>query len=108
MSADYITFPTASIHHKGEWGGTAPRLLVILSENAMTQSTHEHPVRRVKHLSPYFIPIGISLVGFLMLLTVFLWPIGIVLILAGFAWALVSKWITQARLNAERKGELPP
>jgi hypothetical protein len=74
----------------------------------MTQSTHEHPARRVKHLSPYFIPIGISLVGFLMLLTFFLWPVGVVLILAGLVWALAARWITKARINAERKGELPP
>jgi hypothetical protein len=74
----------------------------------MTQSTHERPAREVKSLSPYIIPIAISGLGFLLLLTVFLWPVGVILILAGFVWALVSKWMARARVQAVRNGELPP
>lgn len=74
----------------------------------MTQTSEHHPARRVKHLSPYLIPIIISIIGFIMICTVVLWPIGLAVLLVGLFWGFAAKWITRARINAERKGELPP
>lgn len=67
----------------------------------MPDASHAHrPVRQVRHLSPYLIPIVIGIIGIILICTIALLPIGVVILGVGIIWGAINGWRQSARARS--------